>query len=204
MKGGEMRSWQRSLIGAGLGAALVPIVLPMSVKPTRAPSPGRVAVKEPAATRWASGPSVGRRREPRAGASPEELELLGFQVEIERDQLRLTESRLEQARRWEDRAKELSHYGHVPIEQLIVAQDGVLMRRSDAAAQKTAFKAAELRLAQVQQGISSDWSASSPSERRLAELERRLAALEGAVRKLRQEMESAKLDLPIDTSSGRR
>jgi hypothetical protein len=199
-----MRNRQRSLIGAGPGAALVPIVLPMSVKPTRAQSPGRVAVKEPAATKWASGPSVGRGREPRAGPSPEELELLGFRVEIERDQLRLAESRPEQARRWEDRAKELSRYGHVPIDQLIVAQDGVLMRRSDAVARKAAPKAAELRLAQVQQGISSDRSASSPSERRLAEVERRLAALEGAVRKLRQEMEHAELDPSIDTSSGRR
>jgi hypothetical protein len=199
-----MRNWQRSLIGAGLGAALVPIVLTISVQLTRAQSPGRVAVKEPATTKCAAGPTVGQGREPRADRSPEELELLGLQVEMERDQLRLAESRLEQARRWEDRAKELSHYGHVPIEQFLVAQDGVLMRQSDAVAQKAALKAAELRLAQVQQGISFDWSASSPSERRLAEVERRLAALEGAVRKLRQEMEHAELDLPIDTSSGRR
>ena len=84
------------------------------------------------------------------------------------------------------------------MEQLIVAQDGVLMRQSDVVAQKAALKAAELRLAQVRPGISSDWSVSSLSERRLADMERWLAAVERAVRSLRQETEHVKLDLPIE------
>jgi hypothetical protein len=199
-----MWNWQKSLIGAGLSAALVPIVLTISVKPTRAQPPSRVAVKQPAATGCAEGPTVGQGREPRAGLSPEELELLGFLVEMERDQLRLAESRLEQASRWEARARELAHSGRVPIELFIVAQDGALMRQSDVVAQKAALKAAELRLAQARRGISSDWSVPSPSERRLADVERRLAVLEGAVRRLRQETEHVKLDLPIEINSGRR
>jgi hypothetical protein len=199
-----MGNWRRSLIGAGLSAALVPIVLSISVTPTRAQPPSRVAVKQPAATKCVEGPTVGQGREPWAGPSPEELELLGFQVEMERDQLRLAESRLEQASRWEARARELAHYGRMPIEQFIVAQDGVLMRQSDFVAQKAALKAAELRLAQAQRGISSDWSVPSPSERRLADVERRLAAMERAVRRLVQETEHARLDLPIEISSGRR
>jgi hypothetical protein len=220
-----MGNWQKSLIGAGLSAALVPIVLSISVTPTRAQPPSRVAVKEPAATGCAEGPTVGQGRELRAGLSPEELELLGFQVEMERDQLRLAESRLEQAWRWEARARELAHSGRVPIEQVIVAQDSVLMRQSDVVAQRAALKAAELRLAlaqrgtslhptpstlhpelrlaQAQRGISSNWSLSSPSERRLAEVEQRLAAMERAVRRLRQETEHAQHDLPIQFSTDR-
>jgi hypothetical protein len=199
-----MGNWEKSLIGVGLGAALVPVVLTISVQPTRAQAPSRVAVNEPAVTRSAAGRTVGKGREPRDSPSPEVLELLGFQVEMERDQLRLAESRLEQASRWEARARELAHYGRMPIEQLIVAQDGVLMRQSDVVAQKAALKAVELRLAQAQRGISSDWSVSSPSEPRLADVERRLAAMERAVRRLRQETEHVQLDLPIGIGSGRR
>ena len=199
-----MGNWEKSLIGVGLGAALVPVVLTRSVQPTRAQAPSRVAAKAPAASKCAAGPTVGQGRELRAGLSPEELELLGFQVEMERDQLRLAESRLEQASRWEARVRELTHSGRVPVEQFIVAQDGVLMRQSDVVAQKAALKAAELRLAQVQRGISADWSVSSLSERRLADVERRLAAVERAVRSLRQETEHVKLDLPIEMSSDRR
>ena len=199
-----MGNWQKSLIGAGLSATLVPIVLSISVTPTRAQPPSRVAVKEPAATGCAEGPTVGQGREPRASLSPEELELLRFQVEMERDQLRLAESRLEQASRWEARARELAQSGRVPIELFIVAQDGVLMRQSDVVAQKAALKAAELRLAQARRGIPSDWSVPSPSERRLADIERRLAVLEGAVRRLRQETEHAQLDLPSQASNDRR
>jgi hypothetical protein len=55
---------------------------------------------------------------------PEELELLRIQVEMEGDQLHLAESRLEQAKRWESRAKELAAYGGVPMEQLMDAQGG--------------------------------------------------------------------------------
>jgi hypothetical protein len=199
-----MWSWQKSLIGAGLSAALVAIVVSLSVTPTRALPPSRVAVKEPAASGCAEGSTLCPGRELRAGPSPEELELLGFQVEMERDLLHLAESRLEQASRWEARAGELAHYGRVPVEQVIVAQDGVLMRQSDVVAQKAALKAAALRLAQAQRAISSDWFVSSPSERRLAEVERRLAAMERAVRSLRQETEHVQLDQPIEISSGRR
>jgi hypothetical protein len=199
-----MGNWQKSLIEAGLGAALVPAVLAISMTPTRAHSPSRVAVKEPAAIKCAEGPTVGQEREPRSGPSPEELALLGLQVEMERDQLRLAESRLDQARRWEARARELARSGRVPVEQFIATQDGALMRQSDVVAQKAALKAAELRLAQAKRGISSDWSISSPSERRLAEVERRLAALEGTVRRLRQETEDVQLDLPIGIGSSSR
>jgi hypothetical protein len=174
-----MGNWQKSLIGVGLGAALVPAVLAISMTPTRGQPPSRVAVKEPAATNCAEGPTVGQEREPRAGPCPEDIALLGLQVEMERDQLRLAESRLEQAKRWEARARELAHSGRVPVEQFIATQDGALMRQSDVVAQKAALKAAELRLAQAQRGSSSDGSISSPSKRRLAEVERRLAALEG-------------------------
>ena len=44
----------------------------------------------------------------------------------------------------------------------------------------------------------------SPSERRLAEVEQRLAALEGVVRRLRQETEHVQLNLPIEISSSRK
>jgi hypothetical protein len=199
-----MENWQKSLIGAGLSAAIVPIILANSVTPTRAQPPSRVAGNEPAATRCAEGPTVGQGREPRDSPSPAVLELLGFQVEMERDQLRLAESRLEQASRWEARARELAHYGRLTIEQFIVAQDGLLMKQSDVVAQKAALKAAELRLAQAQRGISADWSGSSQSERRLADVERRLAAMERAVRRLRQETEHVQLDLAVEISSGRR
>jgi hypothetical protein len=33
-KGGEMRIWQQSLIGVGLGVVLVPAVLSIAVRPT--------------------------------------------------------------------------------------------------------------------------------------------------------------------------
>jgi hypothetical protein len=199
-----MGNWQRSLIGVGLGGALVPIVLSISVTPTRAHPPGRLAAKEPAAMRCAGGPTVGQGREPRAGPSPEERELLGFQVEMERDQLRLAESRLERAMRWESRARELAHYGRMPMEQLLVAQDGALMRQSDVVAQRTALWVAELRLAQAQREISSDRSLTSRLEWRPADVERRLAALERAVQSLRQETEHVKFDVPIQISTDRR
>jgi hypothetical protein len=199
-----MCNWQKSLIGGALSAALVPMVQSISVTPTRAQPPSRALVKEPAATKCAEGPTVGQEREPRADPSPEELALLGLQVEMEQDQLRLAESRLDQARRWEARARELAHSGRVPVEQFIATQDGALMRQSDVVAQKAALKAAELRLAQAQRGISSDRSVSSTSERRLAEVERRLASVERAMRSIRQETEHVELDLPVQVISGRR
>jgi hypothetical protein len=199
-----MGNWQKSLIGAGLSAALVPTVLSISATPTRAQPPSRVAVKEPAATRCAEGTTVGQGREPRAGLSPEELELLRLRVETERDQLRLAEWRLEQAQSWESRARELVDHGRLPIEQFIAAQDNAMVKQSDALAQRAAVQAAELRLAQAQRGTASDRPVSSPSEGRLADLERRLAAVERAVRSLRQETEHVQLDLPIQINSCRR
>jgi hypothetical protein len=203
-KGGEMRTWHKSLIGVGLGVVLEPAVLSIPVTPTRAQPPSRVEVKEPVATQWTVSPAVGPRRETQVGALPEELELLRFQVEMERDQLHLAESRLEQAKRWECRARELAPYGDVPMEQLMMAQDGALMRESDVVAQKAALRVAELRLLEAQHGISCERPLSSPSEHRLADVERRLAAMEQAVRDLRQEAEHVRLDRPITISSDRK
>ncbi len=199
-----MRTWHKSLIGVGLGAVLGPAVLSVPLTPTRAQPPGRVEVKEPTATRGAVSSTAGRGCEPQVGALPEELELLRLQVEMEGDQLHLAESRLEQAKSWESLAKELVQHGRVPMEQLWVAQDGALMRQSDVVAQKAALRVAELRLMEAQRGISCERSLSSPSEHRLADLERRLAAMEQAVRGLRQEAEHVRLDLPIEINSDRR
>jgi hypothetical protein len=199
-----MRTWHKSLIGVGLGIVLGPAVLSIPVTPTRAQPPSRVEDKEPLATQWTVNPAVGPRRETQVGALPEELEFLRFQVETERDQLHLTESRLEQAKRWECRARELAPHGDVPMEQLMMAQDGVLMRQSDVVAQKAALRVAELRLLEAQRGISCERPLSSPSEHRLADVERRLAAMEQTVRGLRQEAEHVRLDRPITISSDRR
>jgi hypothetical protein len=195
---------EKSLIGVGLGAALVPVVLTISVQPTRAQAPSHAVVNAPAISKRAAGPTVGQSRDPRAGPSPEELELLGLRVETERAQLRLAESRLEQAKRWEARVWELTDHGRLPVVQFMEAQDNALVRQSDVVAQKAALRTAELRLSQAQQGISSDRSASSASEGQLAEVERRLAALEGAVRRLRPETKHVQLDLPIEISSSRK
>ncbi len=136
-----MRTWQKSLIGLGLGVVLGPAVLSIPITPTMAQPPSRVEVKEPVATQRTGSPAAGPRRETQVGALPEELEILRFQVEMEGDQLHLAESRLEQAKRWESRARELAPYGGVPMEQLMVAQDGALMRQSDVVAQKAALRA---------------------------------------------------------------
>jgi hypothetical protein len=199
-----MRTWQKSLIGVGLGVVLGPAVLSIPVTPTRAQPPSRVEVKEPIATQRTGSLAVGPRRETQVGALPEELELLRIQVEMERDQLHLAESRLEQAKRWESRAKEFASYGDVSMEQLMVAQDGALLRQSDVVAQKAALRVAELRLPEAQRGISCERPLSSPSELRLANVERRLAAMEQTVRDLRQEVEHVKLDPPIKISADRK
>ena len=183
-----MRTWHKSLIGVGLGVVLGPAVLSVTVTQTRAQPPSRVEVKEPIATRWTVSPAVGPRHETQEGALPEELELLRIQVEMEGNQLHFAESRLEQAKRWESRAKELASHGDVPMEQLMVAQDGALMRQSDVVAQKAALRVAELRLLEAQRGISCERPLSSRSEQRLADVERRLAAMEQTVRDLRQEV----------------
>jgi hypothetical protein len=199
-----MRNWQKSLIVARLSAALVLVVLAVCMTPTRAQSPSRAAVKEPATTKRAEGPTIDQEQEPRTGQMPEELELLELQIETERAQLRLAESRLDQAKRWEALARELVHSGRLPLEQLIATQDGNLMRESDLVAQKAALKEAELRLTLAQKGTSSNWSLSCPSEGRLADMERRLAEMERTVRRLRQDTEHVLLDLPIKMSSSRR
>jgi hypothetical protein len=199
-----MHIWHKSLIGVGLGVVLGPAVLSIPVMSTRAQPPGRVEVKEPTAARGAVSSTAGRGCEPQVGALPEELELLRIQVEMERDQLHVAESRLEQAKRWESRARELASYGDVPMEQLNAAQDGALMRQSDVVAQKAALRVAELRFLQAQRGISSERRLSSPAEQRLADVERRLAAMEQTVRGLRQEAEHVKLDPPITINSARR
>ena len=161
-------------------------------------------LKEQVATQRTVSPAVSPSRDTQLGALPEELELLRFQLEMERDQLHFAESRLEQAKRWESRAKELAPYGDVPMEQLMVAQDGALMRQSDVVAQKSALKAAELRLLEAQRGIACERALSSLSEQRLEDVERRLAAMDQTVRDLRQEAEHAKLDRPITIRSDRR
>ena len=199
-----MRKWHQPLIGVGGAAVLGLAVLAVPLTPTRAQPPSRAEVKPSAATGGGVSSAVVREREPRVGPSPEELELLGLRVEIERDQLHLAESRLEQAKWWESRARELVDHGRLPIEQFIAAQDNAMMKQSDALAQRAAVKAAELRLAQARRGTASDRPVSSPSEGRLADLERRLAAVERAVRSLRQETEHVQLDLPIQIGTGRR
>jgi hypothetical protein len=198
-----MRNCQKSLIGAGLGAVLGMAILSIPVTPTRAQPPSRVAVKETAATKGAASPTGDPGCGPQAGPFPDEVELLRLRVETERAQLGLAEWRLEQAQRWESRARELVDHGRLPIEQFIAAQDNAVVKQSDALAQRVAVKAAELRLAQAQRGIGFDRPLGSSSEGRLADLEQRLAAVERAVRSLRQETEHVKLDLPIEISSGR-
>ena len=199
-----MRIWQKSLIGVGLGVALGPAVLSIPLTPTKAQPPSRAEVKEPVATQRTGSPAAGPRGETQVGALPEGLELLRFQIDVERDQLHLAESRLEQAKRWECRAREFAQYGDVPMEQLMVAQDAALMRQADVVAQKAALRVAELRLREAQRGISSERPLSCPSEHRLAEVERRLAAMEQTVRDLRQEAEHVRLDPKITINSDRR
>jgi hypothetical protein len=198
-----MRTWHKSLIGVGLGVVLGPAVLSIPVTPTKAQTPRRLEVKEPVATRWTESPAVGPRQETQVGPLSEELERLRIQVEMEGDQLHVAESRLEQAKRWESRAKELAPHGDVPMEQLMLVQDGVLVRQSDVVAQKAAVRVAELRLLQAQRGISCERPLSSPSEHRLADVERRLAAMEQTVRDLRQEAEHVRLDPRITINSDR-
>jgi hypothetical protein len=199
-----MRTLHRSLIGVGLGVVLGPAVLSIPVTPTKAQPPRRVEMKEPVATQWTARPAVDPRRETQVGALPEELELLRIQVEMEGDQLHLAESRLEQAKHWESRAREFAQHGDVSMEQLMVAQDSALIRQSDVVAQKAALRVAELRLLEAQRGISCERPLSSPSEHRLANVERRLAAMEQTVRDLRQEVEHVKLDPPIKISADRK
>ncbi len=86
----------------------------------------------------------------------------------------------------------------------MVAQDCALMRQSDVVAQKAALRVAELRLREAQRGISCERPLSSPSQQRLADMERRLAAMEQTVRDLRQEAEHLRLDPRITINSDRR
>jgi hypothetical protein len=90
------------------------------------------------------------------------------------------------------------------MEQLMVAHDGALMRQSDLVAQKAALRVAELRLQEAQRRSSCERPVSSPSEQRLADVERRLAAMEQTVRDLRQEAEHLRLDPRITINSDRR
>jgi hypothetical protein len=192
-----MRNWQAPLIGVALGVALGPAVLSVSETPASAQLPGPVEVKRSPPMKCDGCPTADQGLEPQAGPFPVELELLALHVETERAQLRVAESRLEQAKRWESYFRDLVGHGRAPVEQLIAAKDSVLMRESDAAAVRAELKAAELRLAQAQRGTSPGQPQSSPSERRLAEVERRLAEMERAVRSLRHETERIELDLPI-------
>jgi hypothetical protein len=198
-----MRKRQNPSLGVALAAVLGPAVLTTAVTPTRAQPPSGVEGKKTPATRCAESPAAGQKVEPQAGPFREDLELLVLHVETERAQLRLAESRLEQAKRWESRLRELVGHGRAPVEQLIAAEDSVLMKEADANALWAGLKAAELRLAQAQRGSSSGRSQPAPWEGRLADLERRLAAMERAVRNLRHETEHIEFDLPIKTSSGR-
>jgi hypothetical protein len=179
-----MRKWHQPLMGMGLGAVLGLAILSIPLTPTRAQPPSRVEPKETAATKRAVSPTSDPGCGPQAGPFPEEVGLLRLRVETERDQLRLAEGRLEQASRWESRARELVDHGRLPIEQFIAVQDNAMVKQSDVLAQRAAVQAAELRLAQVQRGTASDRPVSSPLEGRLADLERRLAAAERAVRSL--------------------
>jgi hypothetical protein len=126
-----MRKWQKSLVRVGLGAVLGPVVLSMLMTPTSAQPPSREEVKKTSATKCAESATANQGLEPQAGPFQEELELLVLQVETERTQLRLAESRLEQAKRWESRIRELVSNGRVPIEQLIAVNDSVLMKEVD-------------------------------------------------------------------------
>jgi hypothetical protein len=188
-----MRKWHQPLMSMGLGAVLGLAVLSIPLTAARAQPPSGVEPKETAATKRAVSPTGDPDCGPKSGPFPDEVELLRLRVETERDQLRLAEWRLEQANRWESRARELADHGRLPVEQFIAAQDNTVVKQSDVLAQRAAVQAAELRLAQAQRGTASDRPVSSAFEGRLADLERRLAAAERAVRSLRQETEHVQL-----------
>jgi hypothetical protein len=198
-----MRKWRKSGIGLALGAVLGPAILSMPLTPSRAEPPSLVEAKTPSATNGTGSPTAGPELKPEAGLLREELELLGLQVETERAQLRIAESRLEQAKRWESYFSDLVAHGRAPTEKLIAAKDSVLTKESDVAAEKAELRAAEIRLARAKRGTSAGRSHSAPSERRLADVERRLEAMERSVRSLRHETERIGLDLPIMTGLGR-
>jgi hypothetical protein len=199
-----MRVWHKAAIGGSLVTVLGLADMSIAVRSTRAQPPGSVEVKEPVATKGVDPMAAAAQGlEPQASSANEELELLGLQVETTRAQLRLAESRLAQAKRWESRFRDLVGHGRAPSEQLFAAQDSVLTKESDVAAERAELKAAELRFAQAQRATSTSLPQASPQDRRIADLERRLAVMERAVRSLRHESERIGLDLPLKASSGR-
>jgi septal ring factor EnvC (AmiA/AmiB activator) len=138
-----------------------------------------------------------------ADQARDELEVLEAQLEAKRTLLRIAESRMEQAKRWEAHYEKLLRDGKVTEDRLLAAKDDVLMMDAHIAGERADLKVAEMRVKQARRRVAYGEPAMSGLERRLAEMEQRLAANEVKLDLLQHEVGRLRRDLPHETHGAR-
>ena len=162
------------------------------VKPLTAPEEGESApVVKPS-----RGTMGDRDLDERINQANEELELLQVQLEAKKAILRISEARLQEAKRRTARYEELFKSGRVPEERFLSAKDDMLMMEADVAGERAEIKAAEMRVNQAKRRITYGEFPTNPLERQLANIEHWMAVTESKLDVIQQEVGRLRREAP--------
>jgi hypothetical protein len=138
-----------------------------------------------------------------ADQAREELDELEALLEAKRALLRVAESRAEQARRSEAHYEKLFRGGLATEDLVLAAKDDVLLMDSVLAWGRAELKVSEMRVKNARRLASQVGPATEGADRRLAELEKRLAVSEMKADILQHEVGRLRRELPRETHGAR-
>lgn len=169
------------------------------VKPMTAPEEGESApvAKPPRVT------TGDRDLDERINQAKEELELLQVQLEAKKAILRISEARLQEARRRTARYEELIQAGRMPEERFLSAKDDMLMMEADVAGERAEIKVAEMRVNQAKRRIAYGEFPTNPLQRQLSDIEHRMAVTESKLDMIQQEVGRLRRETPTMKESAR-
>jgi chromosome segregation ATPase len=188
----------------GLGVALGLSAVLLAVVPARPQQPRSGQEKAPPASGAQGDQRLNRDLDQQINQAKEELELLELRLDAKRAQLRISEARLEEAKRWNANYERLFRDGKVTDERRIMAKDDVLALQSQVASEKADAKEAEMRLKQARRRMDYGELPIITMEQRVVDLERRLTGLERKMDIIWQVTDHMRRNQPPETRYGPR
>lgn len=132
----------------------------------------------------------------------EEIELMQLQLDAKKALLRIGEARLEDAKHWKEHYAALLRDHKVTEERYLAARDDVLMMEAHVASERADVRGAEMRLKYANRRLAYGEFNRSPVDRRLAEIEQRLADHDTKIDLLQHEVGRARREAQHETQFG--